>query len=141
MRVWINDKPVADVIDAATTRPASSACRCTRINKPEEAGRTTTWKNINVQTRNLKRVPPMGILIRNNLPNNLDAEEKAQGWRLLWDGKTSKGWRSAEAAAFPAKGWSLANGELAVVVTKGRRRRHHDRRGVRRLRTADGVQG
>ena len=68
----------------------------------------------------------MGILIRNNLPNNLDREEKAQGWRLLWDGKTGKGWRSARQEGFPASGWSMAHGELAVLP-KARRRRHHDR--------------
>jgi hypothetical protein len=61
----------------------------------------------------------MGILIRNNLPNNLDAEERAQGWRLLWDGKTTKGWRGADAATFPAKGWESANGELAIVAKGG----------------------
>ena len=49
-------------------------------------------------------MPTMGILIRNNLPNNLDAEEKAQGWRLLWDGKTGKGWRSAQGRALPGAG-------------------------------------
>ena len=70
-------------------------------------------------------MPPMGILIRNNLPNNLDAEEKAQGWRLLWDGKTGKGWRSARQEGFPADGWSMARGELAVHAACGRRR-HHD---------------
>jgi hypothetical protein len=61
----------------------------------------------------------MGIFIRNNLPNNLHPDEKAQGWRLMWDGKTSKGWRSAQAAGFPDKGWSLANGELAVLAKGG----------------------
>ena len=61
----------------------------------------------------------MGIFIRNNLPNNLDAEEKAQGWRLLWDGKTTRGWRSASAEGFPAKGWSFADGELAVQAKGG----------------------
>jgi len=118
LRVWINGKPVADVIDAATAA-GFIGLQVHSIEKPEDAGRTTTWKNLYVQTSHLKRMPPMGVMIRNNLPNNLDPEEKAQGWRLLWDGKTGKGWRSAGGGAFPAKGWSLAGGELAVQPRGG----------------------
>jgi hypothetical protein len=118
LRVWINDKPVADVIDAATAS-GFIGLQVHSIEKPEDAGRTTTWKNLYIQTSNLKRRPPMGVMIRNNLPNNLDPEEKAQGWRLLWDGKTGKGWHSAKGGAFPVKGWSLANGELAVESKGG----------------------
>ncbi len=113
LRVWINGKPAADVIDAVT-KSGFFGLQVHSIDKPEDAGRTTTWKNLVVQTSKLKPAPPMGIFIRNNLPNNLDADEKAQGWRLLWDGKTAKGWHGARAAGFPAQGWSLANGELAV---------------------------
>ncbi len=118
LRVWINDGAAADVIDDVKKR-GFFGLQVHSINNAEEAGRTTTWKNLLVQTKNLKRKPPMGILIRNNLPNNLDTEEKAQGWRLLWDGKTTKGWRSAAGEGFPAKGWSIANGELAVAPKGG----------------------
>lgn len=115
MRVWINGKPVSDVIDDGHDR-GFFGLQVHSISSAEEAGRTTTWKNLVVQTQGLRRAPPMGILIRNNLPNNLDPEEKAQGWRLLWDGKSTKGWRGADAATFPAKGWQYSNGELAVVA-------------------------
>ena len=118
LRVWINGKPAADVIDAGSAS-GFIGLQVHSIDKPEDAGRTTTWKNLYIQTSNLERLPPMGILIRNNLPNNLDPEEKAQGWRLLWDGKTAKGWHGARGGAFPAKGWSLANGELAVQPKGG----------------------
>jgi 3-keto-disaccharide hydrolase len=113
MRVWINDGPVADLIDDVTP-VGFFGLQVHSINSADEAGRTTTWKNLYVQTRNLKPLPKMNILIRNNIANNLDADEKAQGWRLLWDGKTSQGWHSAQGGAFPAQGWSLTNGELAV---------------------------
>ena len=118
LRVWINGKPAADVIDDATAS-GFIGLQVHSIEKPEDAGRTTTWKNLNIQTGNLKRLPPMGILIRNNLPNNLDAEEKSQGWRLLWDGRSAQGWHSAKGGAFPANGWSMANGELAVQPKGG----------------------
>lgn len=118
MRVWINGKPSSDVIDDGHDQ-GFFGLQVHSISSAEEAGRTTTWKNLVVQTKDLKRAPPMGILIRNNLPNNLDPEEKAQGWRLLWDGKTTKGWRGADSDAFPAKGWNTADGELAVVSKGG----------------------
>jgi len=118
MRVWINGQPVSDVIDDGHDQ-GFFGLQVHSISSAEEAGRTTTWKNLVLKTNALKRAPPMGILIRNNLPNNLDPEEKAQGWRLLWDGKSTKGWRGADSEAFPAKGWSTANGQLAVVPKGG----------------------
>lgn len=117
LRVWINNSPAADVIDDGH-KAGFVGLQVHSVNNPEEAGRTTSWKNIVIQTKKLERAPPLGIFIRNNLPNNLDPEEKAQGWRLLWDGKTAKGWRGA-AGAFPANGWSISNGELAVQAKGG----------------------
>ena len=118
LRVWINDGAVADVIDDVS-KEGFIGLQVHSINKPEEAGRSVSWRNINVQTSKLQPRPGMGIFIRNNIPNDLHADEKAQGWRLLWDGKTGKGWRSTRGEGFPAAGWSLANGELAVQSKGG----------------------
>jgi len=41
----------------------------------------------------------------------LTAEEKAAGWRLLFDGTSLNGWRGYKAETPPA-GWRAANGEL-----------------------------
>ena len=118
LRVWINGQPAADVIDDAK-KSGFFGLQVHSIDKPEDAGRKTSWKNIVVRTKDLKPAPPMGIFIRNNLPNNLDVDEKAQGWRLLWDGRTANGWVGARGEGFPAKGWSLENGELAVIAQGG----------------------
>lgn len=44
--------------------------------------------------------------------NELSADEKAAGWKLLFDGKTTTGWRSIGKPEFPAKGWVVADGAL-----------------------------
>ena len=51
--------------------------------------------------------------------NTLTPEETKAGWRLLWDGHTSAGWRSARAATFPAKGWQMKEGVLFVLKSDG----------------------
>jgi len=45
-------------------------------------------------------------------PNTLTPAEKAAGWKLLFDGKTTAGWRGFKAAA-PDAGWSVKDGVLA----------------------------
>ena len=52
-------------------------------------------------------------------PNTLTDQEKQDGWRLLWDGRTTEGWRSAKSDAFPAKGWEMRDGELSVLGQGG----------------------
>ena len=42
---------------------------------------------------------------------------KAEGWKLLWDGKTSKGWRGAKLETFPG-GW-LEHEDGILSVEKG----------------------
>jgi hypothetical protein len=51
--------------------------------------------------------------------NALTAQEKADGWKLLWDGKTTEGWRSARREKFPEKGWVIKDGLLWVDATGG----------------------
>jgi len=47
--------------------------------------------------------------------NTLSKKEKAEGWKLLWDGATTKGWKSGSSETFPAKGWSVDGGVLKVL--------------------------
>ncbi len=47
--------------------------------------------------------------------NTLSAAEKADGWQLLWDGKTTDGWVSAKKlSAFPPMGWVIKDGTLTM---------------------------
>ena len=45
-------------------------------------------------------------------PNTITEEEKAAGWKLLFDGKTTAGWVGIGKAAFPAIGWTVEDGTL-----------------------------
>ncbi len=47
-------------------------------------------------------------------PNRLTSVERAAGWRLLWDGKTAKGWRSVKDEKFPTREWEIKGGVLTV---------------------------
>ena len=49
-------------------------------------------------------------------PNELTSAEKAEGWQLLFDGKTTAGWRSFKKQTFPDKGWVVEQGTLKKVA-------------------------
>lgn len=53
--------------------------------------------------------------------NELTSKEKKAGWKLLFDGKTSNGWRSAKAATFPTgeNGWLVKDGMITIQSANG----------------------
>jgi hypothetical protein len=52
--------------------------------------------------------------------NTLSAAELAAGWKLLFDGRTTAGWRGYKMAGFPARGWHIADGCLVNPKSNGR---------------------
>lgn len=52
-------------------------------------------------------------------PNTLTKQEKKDGWKLLFDGKTTTGWRGAYKTSFPEKGWEIRDGMLIVQPSSG----------------------
>jgi hypothetical protein len=52
-------------------------------------------------------------------PNTLTPDEASSGWHLLWDGKTSEGWRSVKSDKFPTHGWTMKDGVLTVHENSG----------------------
>jgi hypothetical protein len=49
-------------------------------------------------------------------PNQLTDAEKKAGWKLLFDGKTTQGWRSFKKQSFPQQGWIVEGGWLKKVA-------------------------
>lgn len=52
-------------------------------------------------------------------PNTLAPEEQAAGWKLLFDGKSTQGWRALGKQEFPAKGWIVEDGVLKHTAKGG----------------------
>ncbi|WP_080058400.1 3-keto-disaccharide hydrolase [Spirosoma aerolatum] len=52
-------------------------------------------------------------------PNTLTDAEKQNGWKLLFDGASSSGWKSAYKDGFPEKGWTVKDGTIGVAERGG----------------------
>lgn len=119
IRTWINGVPTANVVDDMTPS-GFIALQVHGIYGDMKPGMQIRWKNIRIQTDNLKPSKMDDIFVVNMVPNDLSAQEKQEGYQLLWDGKTSKGWVSARnGTSFPENGWTISDGELNVQEANG----------------------
>jgi hypothetical protein len=48
--------------------------------------------------------------------NQLTTAEKAEGWKLLFNGQTTDGWRGFKKTSFPTNGWLVEDGWLKCVA-------------------------
>lgn len=121
IRTWLNDIPCSNLIDDMTAT-GFIALQVHSINKPEDEGKTVQWKNIRICTtdvQNFRKSFPTSIFQAYCIDNALSEAERESGWKLLWDGKTTNGWRGAKLATFPEKGWAIENGVLKVLSSTG----------------------
>jgi hypothetical protein len=56
---------------------------------------------------------------RTTPPNELTSSEKTAGWKLLFDGKTTQGWRGFRREKFPEEGWVIEDGSIKHVAGNG----------------------
>ena len=105
IRTWINGVQRVDVRDDGY-KTGFIAFQVHGIGKDAaKAGTTVEWRNITLTKIN---------------DNSLSDSEKADGWKLLFDGRSSKGWRSAKGPDFPTAGWSVEKGMLHVAKGDGK---------------------
>jgi len=119
IRTWVNGVACAHLIDDMTPK-GFIALQVHAINDAKKVGEEIRWKNVRIQTKNLKPSPDDNVFVVNTLPNNLSADEKRMGVRLLWDGKTTEGWRGAGKDFFPGGAWYVKEGTLNVSGSHGR---------------------
>jgi len=120
MKTWVNGIPTADVVDTIDAK-GFIALQVHAVSDEKQAGKKVYFKNFNLQTTNLKPKPfPKNIYVVNLRPNSITAAEKAAGWKLLYDGKTSTGWHGATLKTFPNHGWEVANGTMHVLPSSGK---------------------
>jgi hypothetical protein len=56
------------------------------------------------------------LILQNISPDNtLSEKEIKEGWKLLFDGKTSSGWINGKTKRFPSGGWEIKDGALIIV--------------------------
>lgn len=119
IKTWVNGQEVAYVVDD-TDKTGFVGLQVHSIQNPEDAGRKTSFKNVKIQTENLTPKPfNTDIFVVNNSLNSLTDYEKANGWRLLFNGKDSEGWVGAYKEEFPDFGWSVNDGILTIAASDG----------------------
>ena len=118
IRTWLNDVPVSAVEDQMTPK-GIIALQVHSIGDAKDAGKKIMWRNIRIKTTDLSPKAGHDAFVVNLIPNSLSQQEQAQGWRMLWDGKSTAGWRGAHKAAFPERGWQIQDGVLTVLEADG----------------------
>ncbi|MBT8294540.1 MAG: DUF1080 domain-containing protein [Eudoraea sp.] len=118
LKTWINDVPASYLIDEKTSS-GFIGLQVHSIGKEKKAGTEIQWKNINILTDSLSKYSRKSLLTPIITKNQLTIDEEKNGWKLLWDGSTTEGWRGARLDDFPGKGWIMENGELIVLSSGG----------------------
>jgi Domain of Unknown Function (DUF1080) len=120
MKTWVNGVAAAYVVDTIDSK-GFIGLQIHAVNSAEHVGKKVFYKNIRIKTTGLVPEPfPANVYVVNFVPNSLNGYEKKDGWRLLFDGKTNKGWKSAKGGTFPGGGWKMENGSITVLSAEGK---------------------
>ena len=121
IRTWVNGVPCADLIDDANMK-GIIALQVHSIEDKSLENKTVSWKDIKICTTDVEKyTTPQNDLTPqiNAIVNTISEREGKNGWKLLWDGQTTDGWRGARLDNFPANGWVIEDGILKVLKAGG----------------------
>ena len=122
IRTYINGVSFANLVDAER-KEGFIALQVHGIGDNEEhEGKEIRWRNIRILTGDPGKFMKSDTELApevSYLANELTAGQVARGWKLLWDGKTTDGWRGAKLDHFPEGGWTIEDGVLTVEKSGG----------------------
>lgn len=127
LRVWINGVNCSNVYDDLDAEGFIGLQVHGIGDNNDKEGSEVRWRNIRIKTTDLEEERwPMDPSVReiNHISNTLSEYEKRKGWRLLWDGKSSDGWRGVKSDKFPETGWQIKDGTLSVLESGGAESAH-----------------
>lgn len=121
LRTWVNGVQCTNLVDDRTAE-GFIGLQVHSIPNEDQAGKEVRWRNFRILTgdleaHRLKADPDVAEI--SYLVNELTEHEKRLGWRLLWDGRTTNGWRRANDTGFPEEGWVIEDGILTVMESGG----------------------
>ncbi len=122
IRTWINGIPCADLVDDMTPSGFIALQVHSIGDDSTKTGLQVKWKNIKIITENLDQYRAAYTPVIHQysyLNNELTSRETEEGWKLLWDGKTTEGWRGAKMTTFPEGGWAIKDGVLSTFESGG----------------------
>ncbi|HMP81118.1 MAG TPA: DUF1080 domain-containing protein [Verrucomicrobiota bacterium] len=109
IKTWLNGTRCADIKDDVTPRGFIALQVHSIGNEKPKDGTQVRWRNLKII-----ELPDAATGL-----NTLTESEKSDGWRLLWDGHTTDGWRGAKLEKFPSHGWVIRDGALTVLASGG----------------------
>ena len=123
IRTWVNGVPCADLVDDMTPTGFIGLQVHGIGTDSSKVGLQVKWKNVRIITKYLDQYATPykpSIPQTSYLKNILSDREVKEGWKLLWDGKTTNGWRGAKLNAFPTgDSWKINDGMLTIEGTGG----------------------
>jgi len=118
IKTWINGAEASHLMDDQTAE-GFIGLQVHSIGQNQEEGTEIRWRDIKILTENVEAYSRKTSLPMIDKINKLTKNELDSGWEMLWDGKTTKGWRGAKLEAFPEQGWEIKNRELIVLASGG----------------------
>jgi hypothetical protein len=121
IRTYVNGVNCANLVDDKRME-GFIALQVHSIRGEALDGKEIRWRNIRILTadpeKHMWTDRDLGPEV-SYLDNTLTPRQELEGWKLLWDGETTEGWRGASLDRFPETGWTVEDGVLTVNRAKG----------------------